>query len=119
MGRTLVGIVSSNKTDKTIVVTVQTAKTHPVYKKQYTISTKFMAHDKNNEAEIGDKVAIVETRPLSARKRFTLDRIIQKPVLREVETFDKTDEEEQKPAASSPKRPAKTASEKAVEETEE
>ena len=92
MAKTLIGVVSSNKTDKTIVVTVQTAKTHPIYKKQYTTSNSFMAHDENNEAEVGDKVAITECRPLSARKRFTLERIIQKPVLREVETFDKTED---------------------------
>jgi small subunit ribosomal protein S17 len=83
MAKTIIGTVSSSKTDKTIVVTVQIRKTHPIYRKQYTVSRKFMAHDEKNEAETGDKVAIVETRPLSARKRFILDRIIQKPVLRE------------------------------------
>jgi len=83
MARTIIGTVSSSKSDKTIVVTVQTRKTHPLYKKQYTVHTKFMAHDENNEAQTGDKVAIVETKPLSARKRFTLQRIIEKPVLRE------------------------------------
>lgn len=83
MPKTIIGTVSSDKTDKTIVVTVQTRKTHPLYRKQYTVSTKFMAHDENNEAHIGDKVAIVETRPLSARKRFKLDRIIEKPALRQ------------------------------------
>lgn len=83
MARTIIGTVSSSKSDKTIVVTVQTRKTHPLYKKQYTVHTKFMAHDENNEAQTGDKVAIVETRPLSARKRFTLSRIIEKPALRE------------------------------------
>jgi small subunit ribosomal protein S17 len=83
MAKTLVGIVTSNKTDKTIVVTVHTRKTHPLYRKQYSTSKKFMAHDEKNEAQPGDKVAIVETRPLSARKRFVLERIIEKPVLRE------------------------------------
>lgn len=83
MARTIIGTVSSSKSDKTIVVTVQTRKTHPLYRKQYTVHTKFMAHDENNEAQTGDKVAIVETRPLSARKRFTLSRIIEKPALRE------------------------------------
>lgn len=83
MAKTIIGVVSSNKTDKTIVVTVQTRKTHPLYRKQYTVSKKFMAHDEKNEAQPGDKVAIVETRPISARKRFTLDRIIEKPALRE------------------------------------
>jgi small subunit ribosomal protein S17 len=83
MSKTIIGIVSSDKADKTIVVTVQTRKTHPIYRKQYTVSRKFMAHDEKNEARVGDKVAIVETKPLSARKRFTLDRIVEKPALRE------------------------------------
>lgn len=83
MAKTIVGIVTSNKTDKTIVVTAQTRKTHPLYRKQYTVTTKFMAHDENNEAQPGDKVAIVETRPISRRKRFALSEIIEKPKLRE------------------------------------
>jgi small subunit ribosomal protein S17 len=83
MARTLIGVVSSSKADKTIVVTVQTRKTHPLYRKQYTVSKKFMAHDEKNEASNGDKVEIVETRPLSARKHHRLQRIIERPVLRE------------------------------------
>lgn len=83
MARTIIGTVSSDKADKTIVVTVQTRKTHPLYRKQYTVSKKFMAHDEKNEAQVGDRVAIVETRPLSARKRFALERIIEKPKLRD------------------------------------
>lgn len=83
MSKTIIGVVSSNKADKTIVVTAGSRKTHPLYRKQYTVSRKFMAHDEKNEAEVGDKVAIIETRPLSARKRYTLSRIIEKPALRE------------------------------------
>jgi small subunit ribosomal protein S17 len=83
MAKTIIGTVSSNKTDKTIVVTVQTRKTHPLYRKQYTESTKFMAHDEKNEAQVGDKVEIIETRPISARKHFKLTRIIEKPKLRD------------------------------------
>jgi small subunit ribosomal protein S17 len=82
MAKQLIGIVSSNKGDKTIVVTVQTRKTHPLYRKQYTVSKKFIAHDEKNEAQPGDKVAIAETKPISARKHHTLDRIIEKPKLR-------------------------------------
>lgn len=82
MSRTIIGIVTSNKTDKTITITTQTRKTHPLYRKQYTVSTKFMAHDEKNEAEVGDKVEITECRPLSKRKRFTLTQIIEKPTLR-------------------------------------
>jgi small subunit ribosomal protein S17 len=83
MAKTLTGIVSSDKADKTIVVTVHTRKTHPLYRKQYSVSKKFMAHDEKNEAKIGDKVEIVETRPQSARKRFALSKIVEKPALRE------------------------------------
>ena len=83
MAKTIVGIVTSNKTDKTIVVTMHTHKTHPVYRKQYTVTKKFMAHDENNECQPGDKVAIVETKPISARKRFKLEKIIEKPKLRD------------------------------------
>lgn len=83
MAKTIIGTVSSDKTDKTIVVTVQTRKTHPLYRKQYTVSKKFMAHDENNEAQVADKVEIAETRPLSARKRHVLARILEKPALRQ------------------------------------
>lgn len=83
MAKTLIGTVSSDKSDKTIVVTVHTRKTHPLYRKQYSVSKKFMAHDEKNEARIGDKVEIIETRPQSARKRFALSHIIDKPALRE------------------------------------
>lgn len=83
MAKTLTGIVSSDKADKTIVVTVHTRKTHPLYRKQYSVSKKFMAHDEQNEAKLGDKVEIIETRPVSARKRFALSRIVEKPALRE------------------------------------
>lgn len=82
MAKSLVGVVSSDKGDKTIVVTVSVRKTHPLYKKQYTSSKKFMVHDPKNEAHVGDKVIIEETRPLSARKRFILKKIVlsQKPI---------------------------------------
>lgn len=82
-GRTFTGVVKSNKTDKTIVVIVQTRKTHPLYRKQYMDSRNFMAHDENNEAEVGDRVTIVETRPLSAQKRFRLDKIVEKARIRQ------------------------------------
>lgn len=75
MAKTINGVVTSNKTDKTIVITTHTRKTHPLYKKQYSVTTKFMAHDEKNTAQVGDKVTIRETRPMSARKRFILDKI--------------------------------------------
>lgn len=82
MAKQLVGVVSSNKGDKTIVVTVATRKTHPLYRKQYTVTKKFIAHDAKNEAQPGDKVSIIETRPISRRKHHVLERIIEKPKLR-------------------------------------
>src|SRR3982750_985320 len=99
MAKQLIGTVSSSKGDKTIVVTVRTRKTHPLYRKQYTVSKKFMAHDEKNEAQVGDKVVIVETKPLSARKRHMLSQIVEKPVLREdvlAITKDETEEETRK-----------------------
>ncbi len=78
MARTLIGVVASDKADKTIVITVAERKTHPLYKKQYTVNTKFMAHDEKNEAKVGDRVAIVESRPLSARKHFTLSKVLER-----------------------------------------
>ncbi len=85
MARTIIGVVSSAKGDKTIVVTVHTRKTHPLYHKQYSISKKFMAHDEKNAAEVGDKVSIVETRPISRRKHFALESVIEKPALRQAD----------------------------------
>lgn len=90
MLKTIVGIVASKKTDKTIVVSEQVRMTHPLYRKQYTVSKRFMAHDEKNEASEGDKVAIVETRPLSARKHFKLDRIIERAGVRHTEQLDET-----------------------------
>lgn len=88
MAKTLVGVVSSDKADKTIVVKVVTHKTHPIYKKQYISTQKFMAHDAKNEALVGDKVSISEVRPISARKRFTLDRVLEAAPIRHVEKTD-------------------------------
>jgi small subunit ribosomal protein S17 len=93
MAKTLTGIVSSSKADKTIVITVTTRKTHPLYKKQYTVTTKYMAHDENNDCQVGDKVMISETRPYSARKHFKLDEILQRATLTETDlAVIKTDE---------------------------
>jgi len=78
MAKTLTGIVLSDKVDKTIVVSVATRKTHPIYKKQYTVSKKFMVHDEKNEAKNGDKITFAESRPISARKHHKLVSIIEK-----------------------------------------
>jgi small subunit ribosomal protein S17 len=85
MAKSFVGTVSSAASDKTIVVTVNSSKTHPLYRKQYTVSKKFMAHDEKNEAKLGDRVSIIETRPLSARKRFALKTILEKAPVQHVE----------------------------------
>lgn len=82
MARQLTGTVTSDKPDKTIVITVRTRRTHPLYKKQYTVNTKFMAHDEKNDAKTGDLVTIIETRPVSAKKRFKLDKIIERSGVR-------------------------------------
>lgn len=74
------GTVVSDKMDKTITVIVETKKTHPLYGKRVKYSKKFNAHDENNEARMGDKVEIMETRPLSATKRFRLVKIVEKAV---------------------------------------
>lgn len=81
MAKTLIGTVSSVSADKTIVITVHTRKTHPLYKKQYTVTSKYMAHDEKNQCNIGDRVSIEETRPLSARKRHILKEVINKAQL--------------------------------------
>lgn len=78
MARTLVGTVASDKADKTIVVAVESRKTHPIYKKKYKVTTRFAAHDEKNEAHIGDVVEVVECRPISASKRFTLSKVVSK-----------------------------------------
>ena len=74
------GTVVSDKMDKTITVIVETKKTHPLYGKRVKYSKKFKAHDETNEARMGDKVEIMETRPLSATKRFRLVKIVEKAV---------------------------------------
>jgi small subunit ribosomal protein S17 len=78
MKRLIRGRVYSNKGDKTIVVRVVMRQTHPLYKKQYTRHRKYMAHDAKNEAQVGDLVIIRESKPISARKRFILDKIVEK-----------------------------------------
>ena len=72
------GTVVSDKMDKTITVIVETKKTHPLYGKRVKYSKKFKAHDENNECGIGDRVKVMETRPLSKDKRWRLVSIIEK-----------------------------------------
>lgn len=74
----LTGIVVSDKMDKTITVLVNTYKKHPLYSKRVVFSKKYHAHDENGVAQIGDKVVIMETRPLSATKRYRLVEVVAK-----------------------------------------
>lgn len=78
MAKTLTGIVTSNKADKTITITVTSRETHPIYGKQYSVNRKYTAHDEKNEANEGDKVTISEVRPISKTKSFTLASINEK-----------------------------------------
>ena len=78
MAKTLTGIVTSDVRDKTITVNVTSRETHPIYGKQYSVSRKYTAHDENNDAKIGDKVTISETRPVSKTKSMKLDVIVEK-----------------------------------------
>jgi len=79
--RTIQGVVVSNKNDKTIVVLVETHKRHAKYGKRVKYGKKYYAHDENNEAKTGDTVTIMETRRLSATKRFRLVSIDKKAVM--------------------------------------
>lgn len=72
------GIVVSDKMDKTIVVAIETMALHSIYKKRVKSTTKFKAHDENNVAQTGDRVRIMETRPLSRDKRWRLVEIVEK-----------------------------------------
>ncbi len=76
--KTRIGKVVSDKMDKTIVVAIETLVSHPLYKKSVKRTTKFKAHDENNECNIGDRVRIMETRPLSKEKRWRLVEIIER-----------------------------------------
>lgn len=76
----MTGLVVSNKGDKTITVSVDRVKTHPLYKKRYTVSKKYYAHDAENTANVGDKVKIRESRPMSKMKRWVLVDIIEKGI---------------------------------------
>ena len=76
--KTRIGIVSSDKMDKTVVVKVESRTRHPLYGKITTSSKKYKAHDEQNEAKIGDKVVITETRPMSREKRWRVVEVLEK-----------------------------------------
>ncbi len=73
-----IGVIVSNKMEKSVVVAIEKRVKHPLYKKFFKKTTKFMAHDEKNEGGIGDKVKIMETRPLSKNKRWRLVEVIEK-----------------------------------------
>ena len=74
----LTGTVVSDKMDKTVVVAVRATSRHPLYGKTQRRTSTFLAHDEKNEAKVGDKVSIAESRPLSARKRWVVTSIVEK-----------------------------------------
>ncbi len=76
--KTKIGVVVSDKMDKTVVVAVTSNVKHPLYKKVVKITKKFKAHDENNECKVGDTVEIMETRPISKTTHFRLLRIVEK-----------------------------------------
>ncbi|MCC8022761.1 MAG: 30S ribosomal protein S17 [Clostridiales bacterium] len=76
--KTRVGVVASDKMDKTVVVAIKDRVRHPLYKKIINRTVKYKAHDENNECNIGDRVLIMETRPLSKDKRWRVVEIIEK-----------------------------------------
>ena len=78
MAQTLIGIVSSDKRDKTITVSIVSRETHPLYRKQYTKTRKYTAHDEKNLAHVGDKVEIVACRPFSKTVTYNLVKVLEK-----------------------------------------
>ena len=76
--KSMVGTVVSDKMDKTVVVSVETSVAHPIYKKTVKRTYKLKAHDEENACKVGDKVLVMETRPLSKGKRFRVVEIVEK-----------------------------------------
>lgn len=76
-----IGTVVSNKMDKTVTVTVERLVLHPVFKKYHKRRSKFKAHDEKNQCQIGDQVEIIESRPLSKTKRWSVQSIVKKATL--------------------------------------
>jgi small subunit ribosomal protein S17 len=78
--RHLTGVVTSDKMDKTVVVSVERRYRHPLYKKVVKETKKYMVHDENNDCRVGDTVSIVESRPYSRRKRWAVEEIVERAV---------------------------------------
>lgn len=88
--KTRVGTVISDKMDKTVVVRVESLRSHPIYHRTTRHWVKFKAHNENNEARLGDKVRIVETRPLSREKRWRVAEIVIRAEVAEIQPADIT-----------------------------
>jgi small subunit ribosomal protein S17 len=88
--KTRLGFVVSDKMNKTVVVAVETPKRHPLYKKTIKRVVKYKAHDEKNECKVGDKVRIVETRPLSREKRWRVAEVITKGEVVEIKPEEVT-----------------------------
>jgi len=80
--KVMIGTVKSNKMDKTIVVAVETSVKHPLYGKVVKRTYTLKAHDENNECQVGDKVKVMETRPLSKDKRWRLVEVVEKAIIK-------------------------------------
>ena len=80
--KSMIGTVVSDKMDKTVVVAVETSVAHPIYNKTVKRTYKLKAHDEANECKTGDKVLVMETRPLSKDKRFRVVKIVEKAVIK-------------------------------------
>jgi small subunit ribosomal protein S17 len=76
--KTRTGVIVSDKMDRSILVAIERKVAHPIYRKYFKKTTKLMAHDENNECKVGDVVKIMETRPLSKRKKWRLVEIVEK-----------------------------------------
>ena len=86
MAKTLIGTVVSLAGAKSVVIVVRSKKTHPIYKKQYSVNQKIMIHDESNQCQIGDTVLAIEVRPISHSKRFKLVKVVARPAIRDTET---------------------------------
>ena len=123
MAHTLIGTVTSDKRDKTITVSIVSRETHPLYRKQYTKTRKYTAHDEKNEAHVGDLVEIKMVRPISKTKAYSLVKIVEKSrgTVELKEDVNKAYEAEKVGAdaeAKAKRLAEKEATEKDVEETE-
>jgi small subunit ribosomal protein S17 len=78
MKKRIVGVVTSDAMDKTVVIALTEDKTHPIYKKGYKSTNKFQAHDEKNEAKVGDTVEIEESTPISKNKTWVMTKVISK-----------------------------------------